>query len=607
MGFVSRALLVAAFLPAVAAPAIAGRAQPRGFPLIAADPMTAFRTSTPRATTGVVDAVGPGFTRAIRIDVRQPGATWDVELTTRITQAVARGDVALLAFSARRVGGGLGSGEAYFTVYAQRAAPPYEKSLLESFAVNSDWQTFALPFNWGLDFAADQASVNFGLGAYAQTVEIGGIRVLGYKPGTPLSQLPSTPFTYAGRAANDPWRAEAAARIEAIRKGDLVIEVRGPDRQPVAGADVRIEQRRHAFAFGSALIAQRLTAPPPGGGQTDDNVRYRETVERLFNAGTLENDTKWPPWEGDWGAAFNQPQTLAALDWTRARGIRMRGHVLVWPGWGNLPQSIQRLRGTPDAARTIPPLVLAHIDDITQRTATWFDEWDVVNEPFTNHDLMDLGGNQLMVDWFRRARANLPRAGLALNDYDILERHGGEREHQDHFEATARFLIQSGAPITTLGLQGHFGNSVTSMATVRHLLDRYAALGLALRITEFDVNTADEQLQADYTRDFLTLVFSHPAVVGFQAWGFWEGAHWLPRAAMYRRDWTEKPNGAVFRRLIQETWHTDVSGPTDGGGRFGTRAFYGRYDVTVTWGQRTRTVSVDHVRGDGPTIVPIDF
>ena len=286
--------------------------------------------------------------------------------------------------------------------------------------------------------------------------------------------------------------------------------------------------------------------------------------------------------------------------------MRIRGHVLVWPGWNNLPQSLQRLRGTPDAATLIPQRVLEHIDDVTTRTAPYMDEWDVINEPYTNHDLMDLYGNGMMVDWFVRAREHLPHAGLVLNDYDILSRQGAQRAHQDHFEATARFLIESGAPITGLGLQGHFGASPTSMATIKRLLDRYAALGLSLRITEFDINTADEALQADYTRDFLTMVFSHPAVTGFQMWGFWEGAHWLPRGAMYRRDWSEKPNGETFRRLVHEVWRSAAAGRTDDDGRFATRAFYGQYEVTVTWRGQTRVIAVDHVKGDRPTVVRVE-
>ncbi len=604
MGQATLRAVVIAGVVLLAAPA---SAQPSGFSLVSGDPTTAFRVSSGRATSSVVDVEGPGFSRAFRIDVSEPGETWDVELSARLGRAVTRGEVAYITFHARAIRGAGDSGEAYFTVYAQKASPNWDKSLSEAVAVGADWQAFTLPFAWGATYAANQASFVFGLGSQSQAVEIGGIQVIGFGPGVGLDALPPAQFTYAGRGPDDPWRAEAAARIDAIRKGDLVIEVVDDEDEGVEDAEVRIEQRRHVFPFGSALQASRLTAGPRPEGQPDDNAAYRHIVETLFNAGSLENDTKWPPWEGDWGSAFNQPQALAALDWMRARGMRTRGHVLVWPGWDNLPQSLQRLRGTPDAATRIPQRVLEHIDDMTARTAPYMDEWDVINEPYTNHDLMDAFGNGIMVDWFVRAREHLPQAGLVLNDYDILSRHGSQRAHQDHFEATARFLIEAGAPITGLGMQGHFGASPTSIATVKRLLDRYAALGLSIRITEFDINTLDEPLQADYTRDFMTMVFSHPAVTGFQVWGFWEGAHWLPRAAMYRRDWSEKPNGETFRRLIHEVWRTSAAGRTDDDGRFAARAFYGQYEVTVTWRGRTRVVAVDHVRGDRPAVVRVQF
>lgn len=41
-------------------------------------------------------------------------------------------------------------------------------------------------------------------------------------------------------------------------------------------------------------------------------------------------------------------------------------------------------------------------------------------------------------------------------------------------------------------------------------LDRYAAFEEDLEIAEFDINTMDKALQADYTRDFMTAVFSVP-------------------------------------------------------------------------------------------------
>ena len=57
---------------------------------------------------------------------------------------------------------------------------------------------------------------------------------------------------------------------------------------------------------------------------------------------------------------------------------------------------------------------------------------------------------------------------------------------------------------------------------ILRLLDRYARLELPIKITEFDVDVADESLQADYTRDFLYAAFSHPSVSGIQLWGFWK-------------------------------------------------------------------------------------
>ena len=69
-------------------------------------------------------------------------------------------------------------------------------------------------------------------------------------------------------------------------------------------------------------------------------------------------------------------------------------------------------------------------------------------------------------------------------------------------------------------------------------------------------------MQADYARDFLTICFSHPAIRGFLMWGFWEGAHYKPIAAMIRRDWSTKPNYTVWNDLLYNRWWTDERGTT---------------------------------------------
>src|SRR5690606_18690085 len=120
---------------------------------------------------------------------------------------------------------------------------------------------------------------------------------------------------------------------------------------------------------------------------------------------------------------------------------------------------------------------------------------------------------------------------------------------------------------------------------------------LDIRVTEFDVNTADEEMQADFTRDFLTIFFSHPATVGVQKWGFWENAHWLPRGAMYTSDWREKPNAVAWKNQIYNVWWNNFDGATNSAGEFAGRGFYGSYEVTLSHNGQTTSHTLQLLPG----------
>jgi endo-1,4-beta-xylanase len=124
-------------------------------------------------------------------------------------------------------------------------------------------------------------------------------------------------------------------------------------------------------------------------------------------------------------------------------------------------------------------------------------------------------------------------------------------------------------------------------------LDRYAAFGKELEITEFDIDTFDEVTQADYTRDFMTATFSYPSVKAFVMWGFWEGSHWRPRGAMLRRDWSPKPNAEVYKDLVFKRWWTNANGKTGAQGTFATRGFLGEYEIEAKAGGKSKTVRVN--------------
>jgi hypothetical protein len=147
-------------------------------------------------------------------------------------------------------------------------------------------------------------------------------------------------------------------------------------------------------------------------------------------------------------------------------------------------------------------------------------------------------------------------------------------------------LKARGAPVDGLGFQAHFKAPLTPPYKVLEILDRYAKMGLKIQVTEFDIATEDEAGQADYTRDLMMLLFSHPAAVGFVNRGFWEKTHAVPEGAYFRGDWSVKPNGKVWEELVTQKWRTDAQGKTDGNGLWATRGFLGDYEVTVQLGEK---------------------
>jgi hypothetical protein len=82
----------------------------------------------------------------------------------------------------------------------------------------------------------------------------------------------------------------------------------------------------------------------------------------------------------------------------------------------------------------------------------------------------------------------------------------------------------------------------------------------------------------------MTMVFSHPNVKSFLMWGFWEGRHWKPDAAMYHLDWSPKPNLFEYKRLVFDEWWTkDTAMNTNMNGKTTGSGFLGKYEIKSTY------------------------
>ncbi|MDQ3814960.1 MAG: endo-1,4-beta-xylanase [Armatimonadota bacterium] len=533
-----------------------------------------------------------GAERAFRVqNFAKTANFWDVEASVATEKPVKKGDVCLVRFLMRTVAARQESGESIVTLFFQQAAAPYNKSVTMRLGTGPEWTAFDVPFEVHDDMEAGGGSLNFGLSALEQTVEIKDVQMLNFDKSTALTNLPITRFSYAGREEGAAWRQEALARIEQIRTAPIVIRVQDKTGQPVANTRVQVHMVRSAFAFGSAVKGSLLSENTPQA------QLYRDKVLELFDTVTIENDLKWASWQWE-----NQRASgLQAVDWVTSKGLRLRGHNLVWPSYNFTPKRLQTLA---DPSAELPRQIETRIEDVVTATQgkTW--AWDVLNEPLHERDFYKHFPDTLSAEWFKQARRLDPNSKLFVNEYAMLNG-SGSSEFIKRYLAFIKMLQDNGAPLDGIGVQGHIGNQVENPVDVLKDLDLLQTSGLPVQITEFDIKTTDEQLQADYTRDFLIACYSHPAVDGFIMWGFWQGAHWIPEAAMFRTDWSEKPAVRVWREWVLDKWRTRLDLQTDAQGRAAGRGHLGIYEITITTQDQKLTHMMQLTRDRGEVLLTL--
>jgi len=564
--------LCALVLITVCAGNVAGLELPgKGIEVLTPAPLT---TLKPKSENKYGTIVRYAPTNGLYRDVVQVAVTalpangWDLQFQFATAVPIEKNDVLLMRFFARTVATPNERGNGRVRAIFEERKAPHTKSLNHEFELTREWQEYYVPFIAEAHYAAGTASAGFHLGLDLQTVEFADFHVLSFGKTVTVNQLPRMRITYPGMEPDAQWRKDALQRIETLRKKELVVHVVDAQGKPVSNATIIVRQTRQAFGWGSAVTAANILRKDSAG------ERYREIISNCFSRVVFENDLKWSGWEN----RQRQQMVLDAANWLAFNKIEVRGHCLVWPSWRNTPKELKALAASPAALRT---RIHTHITNEVQSLRGLVVDWDVVNEPYDNTDLLKLLGTDEMVTWFKLARCQDPQANLYLNDYAILSAGGLDTAHQAHFEKTLRMLIDKGAPIHGLGMQSHFGSTPTPPERILAILDRFAKLGLKITITEHDIDTLDEQFQAEFTRDFLIAVYSHPAVVAVLTWGFWEEAHWRPNAAYYRSDWSLRPAGEVWLEWVTRKWRTREKGRTRTDGTFTVRGFEGDYEIIV--------------------------
>ncbi|WP_026903279.1 endo-1,4-beta-xylanase [Pedobacter glucosidilyticus] len=491
-----------------------------------------------------------------------------------ITSNLKKGDILWVSFKSRCLVSKRETGEGFIELRLDnlvngKAAWPAH--VVRGVSIGKDWMETSFSFIIGKDVNAADAKFVIKFDSYEQQLQISSITLNNYKQTVNLKDLPRSKVRYEGDHPDALWRKDALQRIEKIRKGDLKIKVLQPNGRPLTNAKISISLKRNSFDWGTAINSAFILEQNNG-----DAKHYRDTLKKYFNQVVFENEMKWKSWTSQ-PASIRGENTKKANKWLRENGMGARGHVMVWPSW-RLSPGLESLKNDTAALRR---RIKEVIQDQTTKMKGEFSEWDVVNEPISNHDILDVLGKNEMVTWFKTAHRHAPDLKLFLNDFTLFHGKGVGSGSQKFYDNIA-MLLKEGAPIDAIGEQGHIGGAPPAIPFVLERLDYFSKFNLPIKITEFDIRSIDDDFKANYIKDFMIAIYSHPSVTGFVQWGFWAGAHWFPEAALWDKDWTLRPHGKVYTELVNKTWTTNISTTTNALGEANTRGYCGEYEISVS-------------------------
>ncbi|MEM1013211.1 MAG: endo-1,4-beta-xylanase [Planctomycetota bacterium] len=520
-------------------------------------------------------AIGP----VLRIEgAAEPQDTWRAQIRIPTQVAIERGD-SLVAEAWLR-GRNTDGTEPYVFLLFESDQPHYTKSMQHSVAVTSErWTRVTVPFEVARTSDVGQSRLALRVTSPLDHLEVAGFRVIERGGG----DVDPTPATYPGIGPDASWREQAKRQIDQHRKAELTVRVVDTAGKPLPDVEVEVEMTRHAFPFGTAVAAPTIL------DDSDDADRYREIVRTWFNYATMENALKQPVIDRN-----GIEPAIEAMRWLDDNGLAIRGHTLVWPSLnrshhlGDVGEEYRERAAVDEDAATewLRAKLHQHVVKTAMRTRGMVVGWDIANEVANLRDIMEVLGDDdtsddALVELFRLARQADPSAERYVNDYGIVVGDGTQHEVRARYLKQIANLVAAGEAPDAIGVQSHFFGHLTGPRRVWAILDELAASGVPIEITEFDVGAGDEELEGQFARDFMTACFAHPEVRAFVVWGFWEGRHWRPRTAMFRRDWSLRPAGEAWQDLVLDEWWTRETVSTDPTGTATVRAFLGDYVVRV--------------------------
>jgi endo-1,4-beta-xylanase len=309
------------------------------------------------------------------------------------------------------------------------------------------------------------------------------------------------------------------------------------------------------------------------------NATYADILRDEFDVLVAENVWKWDATEPSQGN-FTFSSGDQFYDFALANQKTIYGHTLVWHS--QLPSWVSQINDGPELLSAMDN----HITTLMERyPATAY--WDVANEiiegdgQWRNSVFFQVLGEDYVRQALQMARAADPDAKLCLNDYSI----DGINTKSTAYYNLIQDLQSEGIPIDCMGFQAHLiVGQVPS--TMQQNLQRFADLGVEVRITELDIrmnvpsSAADRAQQEQDYAQVADICEAVNGCGGITLWGVSDADSWIPdvfggqgEANLWDGSYQRKPVYYAFDQALggdpqptttttSTTTSTSTTGPT---------------------------------------------
>jgi len=390
------------------------------------------------------------------------------------------------------------------------------------------------------------------------------------------------------------------------RTTTTTVTVVGAAGAPVAGREVIVGQKSHAFGFGNIGFdfvgcangeTDADAANIFGGAKPSHAAALEPLWSGLYNHVTLP--FYWRGFEPEEGRP-DTSRLMAAARYFAERGATIKGHPLVWhtlaPQW---------LMDKSDA--DVEAAIRARIRREVTAFAGVIDLWDAINEAVIlpvfaaeENAVTQLARSKGQLEMVRMAfeegHAANPAGRFVLNDFDLSAA----------YEHLIERCLDSGIAIDAIGVQTHMHQGYRGEDAITSILDRFGRFGLPVQMTEttllsgplmpphiVDLNDYQveswpstpegEERQAEQIVSHYRNVFAHPATESLTYWGLADEGAWLGApSGLVRVDGTPKLAYFALRDLIKgEWWMEPTTVVTDHAGRLVIDGVAGTYGVSA--------------------------